>query len=350
MGENLGASGWGSESYSLAIDSGNNIYVEGDFSGSSTNYNPWDALHPDWHVNHPGPIATFDSFLSKFDSNGNFLWAKTWGGEGYDDGPGVTVDKLGNVYVAGMYASKTIDFDPAGGGASFSAHDSGFVVDAFLSKFDSSGNFQWVKTWGAQGTDDIGATVITDGANNVYITGRYASTSCNFNPWGTPDYHSTHGSQDSYLSKFDSGGNFQWARSWGGGGWDASVSLGVDSANNIYILGYGSGTITFDNTGTTGIITNGGADVVFCKYDTNGNFQWIKTWGGSTDDNGFHLTVNNAGDSFFVVGSFSTTVDFDPGTGVENHTSNGKSDAFLSKYQLSSPTTAIESRIWKEMY
>jgi len=58
--------------------------------------------------------------------------------------PGVAVDGLGNIYVAGMYASTNINFDPAGGGGGLGhpAHDSGSMVDVFLSKFDASGNFQ----------------------------------------------------------------------------------------------------------------------------------------------------------------------------------------------------------------
>ena len=341
-----GPSDGGSESYSLALDSANNIYVEGDFTGSSTNYNPWDTLHPDWHINHPGPIANFDAFLSKFDSNGNFQWVRTWGGEGYDDGPGVAVDGLGNVYVAGMYASKTIDFDPAGGGASYPAHDSGFVVDVFLSKFDSNGNFQWVRTWGSQGTDDAAETVIVDGANNVYVSGRYGSISCNFNPWGVADYHSSNGSLDAFLSKFDSNGNFQWARTWGGTGWDAAGGLAVDGANNVYVTGDFAGTVSI---GTTTVLSNGGEDVFFCKYDSNGNFQWVKTWGGSTDDYGYHVAVNSAGDTYYVVGSFQNITDLDPGTGVDSHISNGLSDGFLSKFISPVSTDVKLSRFWMEL-
>ena len=47
--------------------------VRGDFSGDQTDFNPWGSH--DWHTNHPpasGSIYWFDSFLSKFDLNGNF--------------------------------------------------------------------------------------------------------------------------------------------------------------------------------------------------------------------------------------------------------------------------------------
>ena len=76
-------------------------------------------------------------FLSKFDSSGNFKWARTWGGvfgRRHDD---VAVDESDNAYVTGDF-NGTIDFDP---GSGIDNHSSNGGDDAFLSKFDSSGNF-----------------------------------------------------------------------------------------------------------------------------------------------------------------------------------------------------------------
>lgn len=331
----------GGESYSLTVDSSNYVYVEGDFSGTTTDFNP-DPLKTDLHTNHPGPSAAFDSFLSKFDSNGNLVWAKTWGGEGYDDGPSVAVDGLGNVYVGGMYASTTINFDPAGGsgGAHYPAHDSGYVVDVFLSKFDSNGNFQWVRTWGGQGTEEAGESVIVDGANNVYISGRFACASCDFDPGASTDIHSSNGDRDAFVSKFDGDGNFLWARTWGGPGWDAADSIAVDGANNLYATGKFNGTVAFDPGGTTTRTSNGKQDVFLSQFAPTGTFQWVNTWGGSGDDSGYRISIVGLG-SAYVGGLFSTTVDFDPGAGVDNHTSNGSSDAFLTAFSTSYLSHAV---------
>jgi hypothetical protein len=325
----------GAESYSLAVDDTNHIYVVGDFSGDLTNFNPWDPEHPDWHTNYQpvsGPIL-FDAFISKFDSDGNYIWAKTWGGEGYDDGPGIALDNLGNIYVAGMYASTEINFDPAGGdgGANHPAQDSGIIVDVFLSKFGSDGDFQWVKTWGGQGMDDVGASVIVDRTGNVYIGGRFGSVNCDFNPWGQPDLHSSNGSLDAFVSKFDANGTFQWARTWGGTGGDATGSLVVDSSNNVYSAGNFEGTVNFNPSGNNNYTSNGVDDIFFTTFDTNGIYRWTLTWGGSGEDLAYRLFRDTAG-SYFIVGSFSDTVDFNPGDGVDNHTSQGGKDAILSKF------------------
>jgi hypothetical protein len=313
----------GDEAYSVAVDGFGNAYVGGDFSSATVDFDPGSGV--DSHTNH----GFFDAFLTKFASDGTFQWAKTWGGEGYDDGPGVAVDGLGNVYVGGMYASQTINFDPAGGsgGLGHQAHDSGALVDVFLSKFDSSGNFQWVNTWGGQGTDEVGQTVTVDGANNVYVGGRFGCAPCDFNPGAGTDSQSSHGDLDAFVSKFDASGTFQWAKTWGGTGWDAEGGLITDSSNNVYVTGIFANTVDFGSG--SGVSSHGLWDAFLSKYDSNGNFLGAQTWGSSGDDGGYRL-ARDAADNVYVAGWFHGTVDFDPGGGVDNHTAVGGSDAFLS--------------------
>lgn len=335
-----GAAG-GAEGYTVAVD-GNYLYVVGDFSGDTTDFNPW-GDH-DYHTNYPpvsGPIF-FDAFLSKFDLNGNFQWAKTWGGEGYDDGPGVAVDSAGNVYVAGMYASQQINFDPTGGnsGLGHPAHDSGSIVDVFLSKFDPSGNFQWVRTWGGQGTEDAMGLAVVDGADNVYVAGRFASFNCDFNPEGTPDIHSTNGGQDAFLSKFADDGTFQWARTWGGSDSDNVMSLAVDGTGHVYASGWFSSVVDFNpGSGVEEHTSNGDRDAYLSQFDTLGNFFGSKTWGGSGEDSAGSISLKMG--TAYAAGKFTGTVDFDPNGGVDEHTSNGASDAFLSQFLLLSHATYL---------
>jgi hypothetical protein len=326
-----GRTSFGAEAYNVTI-TGNYLYVVGDFSGDQTDFNPW-GTH-DWHQNHlpsTDPVF-FDAFLSKFDLDGNFQWAKTWGGEGYDDGPGVGVDGLGNVYIAGMYASQTINFDPAGGsgGTGHPAQDSGAIVDVFLSKFDSNGNFQWVRTWGGKGTEDAMGTIVVDEANNVYVAGRFVSQNCDFNPGGTPDIHSTNGGQDAFVSKFNSAGTFQWARTWGGSGDDNIMGLAVDGSGNLYASGWFFSTFDFNpGSGNDNHTSNGQHDAFLSQFDTSGNFNWAKTWGESGDDQS-GVALDKSG-NVYTSGGFASTVDFDFGNGIDNHTSNGQGDVFLSK-------------------
>jgi hypothetical protein len=75
-------------------------------------------------------------------------------------------------------------------------------------------------------------------------------------------------------------------------------------------------------------------DAFLSKFDPNGNFVWARTWGGSDNwdgDEGYGVAADGSGNAF-VTGYFNETVDFDPGPGVDNHTSNGGWDVFLSKF------------------
>ncbi|HNQ34471.1 MAG TPA: SBBP repeat-containing protein [bacterium] len=328
-----GKSAFGAEGYNVAV-AGDCLYVAGDFSGDRVDFNPWGGH--DWHANHvPATgLVFFDVFLSKFDLDGTFQWARTWGGEGYDDGPGVAVDGEGNVYVAGMYASREINFDPAGGkaGLGYPAQDSGIQVDVFLSKFDAAGRFKWVRTWGSKGSEEAMGSVCVDRMKNVYVCGRFTSNNCDFNPRGKPDIHSTQGGQDLFLSKFDSEGNFQWARTWGGRG-DDQGGVTIDRAGNPYAWGWFCDTVDFDpGNGTDRRVSNGKQDLFFSRFDPNGSFNWVQTLGGPDKETG-SVMLDDSG-NLYAGGSFAGTVDFDPGRGIDSRTASGARAAFLGKFLL----------------
>jgi hypothetical protein len=71
-------------------------------------------------------------------------------------------------------------------------------------------------------------------------------------------------------------------------------------------------------------------DIFLSKFGPAGEYVWARTWGGSGDDGGRGAAVY--GSSIFVTGYFNGTADFDPGTGVDEHESNGSEDIFLSKF------------------
>ena len=196
--------------------------------------------------------------------------------------------------------------------------------------FDTSGVFQWARTWGGN-SDDVGRQVVADGSGDIYLAGEFSST-VDFDPGGGTDEHTSNGMTDTFLSKLDSSGNFQWARTWGASDYDRAFGMAADGSGNIYVTGDYCFTVDFDPGGGTDEHTsNGNDDVFLSKFDSNGVFQWALTWGADNYDGGNGVATDGFG-SIYVTGWFHGTVDFDPGGGTDEHTSNGWADVSLSKF------------------
>jgi len=332
----------GGEAYTVALDSVRGyVYVQGDWSTfpatGTVDFNPGGAGGQ--RANH-GKKDTyssgFDAFLVKYDLSGNFQWVRTWGGNQYDDGPGVAVDETtGSVYVCGMYGSQNINFDPSEDPASNGAQhpasdDSSMLLDIFLTKFDANGNWQWVRTWGGTGREDSGATAAVDHAGNVYALARFGCQGCNFNvdangPATPVITHTASGEFDVALTKFDANGNYLWSQTWGGPLIDQPNDLVVDTADNVYV---GSMLDETKDSHTWQVITSTAS---LTKFSPDGTLDWAKTWGGSGADNAGSLALDGA-NHLYIAGQFQNTVDFDPGSQKDNHTAQGVKDSYLSLY------------------
>jgi hypothetical protein len=288
----------------------------------------WDAVdfNPGSGVDSHTSLGMGDAFLSKFDTSGTFQWVRVWGGTLYEQDRGVALDSLGNVYVTGWFADM-VDFNTGAGTEEYSTNG---VDDVFLSKFDSSGTFQWARTWGGLNFD-YGYDVSVDSSGNAYVTGKFWDV-VDFGPSEEIDSHTSLGVNDVYLSKFNTSGDFLWAQSWGGTDNDTGEGTAIDSFGNIYVTGAFSGTVDFDlSLGIDEHISNGSEDAFLCKFDSNGNSLWARTWGGIETDHAYRTSVDGYNNAC-AVGSFANTVDFNPSLEIDEHISNGGEDVFLSKF------------------
>lgn len=122
-----------------------------------------------------------------------------------------------------------------------------------------------------------------------------------------------------------------WTTVYGGNSTDYGNSITLDANNNAYTTGRFYNTVDFDpGTGNVSLTSAGNADVFITKQDPNGNLIWAKKVGGTNNDISYSVDVDGAG-NVFVVGNFSSTADFDPGTGNAPLTALGTSDAFVLK-------------------
>jgi hypothetical protein len=202
----------------------------------------------------------------------------------------------------------------------------------FLFVFNSSffaQRLDWVKS--ISGTGQINTMASTlDASGNVYAIGRFQGT-VDFDPGSGIVNLTSNGGADVFIQKLTSSGNLVWAKSFGGTLNELGSFLAIDGSGNLYATGYFQGTVDFDpGSGTVNLTSNGGEDIFIQKLTSSGNLIWAKSFGGSSNDNVNSLSVDSSG-NFYIMGIFSGTVDFDPGLGTVNLTSNGNSDVYVQK-------------------
>ncbi len=303
---------------SIITDAAGNIYTTGSFR-ETVDFDPGSGT---FNLTSAG---WDDIFIQKLDSNGNFVWAKQMGGAGIDAGYSITLDATGNVYTTG-YFENAIDFDP-GAGTNILTSAGGW--DIFIQKLDADGNFIWAKRTG--GIDwDNGFSITIDASGNVLTTGNFQYT-VDFDPGAGTTNLTAVGSWDIFIQKLDTNGNFLWAKQMGGPSEELSASIATDTNGNVYSTGYFQGTVDFDpGSGTSFLSSSGGLDTFIQKLDANGNFLWVKQFGSTGFDEGKSISVDANG-NVYSTGYFFHTVDFNPGAGVANLTSEGGADIFILK-------------------
>ncbi len=292
-------------SNALTIDNNGNVYTTGQFRFV-------EDFDPGTDTFYLTPGGTGDTFISKFDSNGDFIWAKNVGSltDGTFDffnegGRDISVDSNGNVYVVGIFMGSA-DFDP---GAGLLSLNSNGYTDIFVLKLDENGNTVWANSFGLP-VNDYGEGIDLDSESNVYICGRIRDT----------DNVLSSVKHDIFIAKIDTDGNLIWSKTIGGSETDACESL-IISNDNIYATGYFSGTVDFDpGSGINAITSTGVEDAYVLKLDTDGNFIWVKNMGGTENTRGIDIKVDNE-ENIYTTGCFSGTVDFNPGTETYNLTS-----------------------------
>lgn len=323
-GEHVWARTWGGDNTEAPLDievSGGQVITCGWFGSEAIDFNPGPGS--DMHYITGG----HKSFLSNLSQNGDYHWARTWGGaNGMVNPSGVATDTSGSIYVAGDFQG-TVDFDPGSGNDLHSTSgDSDF--DAFLSKFGLAGNHLWVRVWGGTGGDGVYG-MAGDGSGNSYVIGNFEGT-VDFDPGPGID---THLSSDGYrfLTTFDSSGAHLWACNWGTAETELR-SVAADGLGGIYITGVLKNTVDLDpGPGVSEFTSNGLDDVWLSKFHSNDSYLWSAAWGGEVDDVSHGICANSIGFSY-IVGCFGKLVDFDPGQGTELHQAMDHGDGFLSVF------------------
>ena len=261
---------------SYAIDSDGDMYISGLVKG---------AL--------PGQTSAGeeDAFVRKYDPQGNILWTRQFGTDGFDGAFAIAVNETG-VYISGSVSN-------ALPGQTYLGYS-----DVFVRKYDTNGNEIWTRQFGTAASEESRA--ITVGPSGVYVSGVVTST--------LPGQTSS-GSMDGFVRRYDFNGNEVWTRQFGTVGWDGVEYITVDSAD-IYITG---GTMN----AFPGETNAGSEDAYIRKYDTDGNYLWTQQFGTAVMEKAF--SVVSDGSNVYIAG-------FILGAALPGQTASGDFDSFIRKY------------------
>ncbi len=306
----------------VATDAQGNVYISGTYT-SSADFDPGPGV---FQLN---AISLFDAYICKLSPNGNFLWARSFGGTVASGQTGIFAidfDATGNVIIGGRFAG-VVDFDPSPAVYNLTSNGGD---DAFVAKLDQDGDFIWAKNFGGIGADWV-SRIALDASGNIFFTGAYTGVA-NFDPGVGTFNLSALGVTDIYIVKLNNSGDLTWAKSVGGIGNDNGFSLVLDNTANIYAVMTFSGSGDFDpGAGVYNLTSVGALDAAILKLDANGDFVWAISFGGSGADDARSIVIDKNGD-LIVSGKFTGTTDFDPSAGIFEVISAGSADVFVGKY------------------
>ncbi|MBL7818612.1 MAG: T9SS type A sorting domain-containing protein [Saprospiraceae bacterium] len=315
------------QAFGIAV-SGNSVYITG-YIQRTANFNTPSVTGSNEIVG----IGGEDIFVAKYDILGTFQWAKRAGGISTDIGYAVSATSS-SVYISGTFLIAADFNSPSATG--INEVKSAAFNDAFVAKYDASGNFQWVRRGGGTGSDlSYGVSAV---GNAVYITGFFGSTANFNNPsvTGSNEIKSTNDlTTDIYIAKYDDAGIFKWAKRAGGNRNDLGYGI-VASDNAVYITGDIQVQADFNtpSDSTRNVITTAGGsqDMFVAKYDNNGIFQWAKRAGSDTLDRSIGIALT--GNAVYISGYFNKTANFNSpsATGNNEIVSAGLEDIFIAKY------------------
>ncbi|MCD4657271.1 MAG: putative Ig domain-containing protein [Planctomycetes bacterium] len=360
---------------SVVTDSQDNIIVSGGFHGT-VDFDPGTGTH---NISASG--SEWEQYVLKLDSSGDFLWVYASRNSGRDYFYDAVVDSNNDVYACGythsgykdphlakIYGStgsliwgKTVYSTGMWGefalGVTYdSTGNAIYVVGSyddgrysFCCKYSPAGISLWAKRLSITNhrwsyTDSRAYDVLVDNGQ-VYLSGYFGYPSKNyvttvdFDPGAGTSTVSSNTRAAFLVALNSSNGAFVWVATWGEDTVHnpnkivSGTSLAVDSNNNVYVAGAFRGTIDFDPSAGIHNKTASSAnenDAYLLCLNNSGVFQWVKTIGSSGHDSASGVTIDTS-DNIYITGYITGTTDLDPGSGTDNHISNGSNDCYVLK-------------------
>lgn len=196
-----------------------------------------------------------DIFFLKIDSIGNVIWGKSLGGSGNDDLKRIKATSDGGFIAGGCYAFSTSN------------------TDALVLKFNSSGNLQWNRLLNCGNFEIVTDLVETSDGGYIIVGGG-----------GVPS-----SDQKLFAAKLTNSGSVTWFKRFNYG---TCTGSGVkQTSDGGFIISGGTGTPTMD--------------YLLMKLDSNGNINWAKSYGGSSNEVSYEINLVPGGGYLITGDSWS---------------------------------------------
>ncbi|MCB1182508.1 T9SS type A sorting domain-containing protein [bacterium] len=303
----------------VALDPTGNTWLTGYFNGT-VDFDPGPGV-----VALTAPAGQEAVYVVGYDGTGAVIFARSFGGIGR----GIATDAAGNVYVTGEIGTGGVDVDP-GPDEVVLVWTEGRV---FLVSYDPAGNLRFGFNFGGGVTNRIesGYDIGLDAAGNVYLTG-VVNEETDFDPTAGEVLAPTSGITDAFVASYTSLGGVRWGFVLGSRLLDAGYGLGVDGQGDVVVTGVFSDTLDFDpGPAVAAIATAGQRDTYVAGYDSDGQYRFAGSIGGTSEDVGLDVALAADGNSY-VTGWFRGDSDFDPGPGTFLLAAGATDDAFLASY------------------
>ncbi|MFN4233960.1 MAG: SBBP repeat-containing protein [Bacteroidia bacterium] len=253
------------------------------------------------------------------------IYSSYFGGNEGDEARSIAIDKDDNFYIFGY----TLSTDLPTSSNSFQDTLKG-SYDAFISKFDSSGNHIWTTYIGGTNVDIASGIKAT---NDNYLVLLGYTNSIDF-PTTSGAYQTTNAGQyDVFLIKIDTGGNLVWSTLFGGIGGELGIDISIDLNNNIIIGGQTNSSNFPSTTGAFQPLPLGGNDAFIAKFNQNGHLLWATCYGGTSTEDAHAITSDF--ENNIIITGMTNSNDLSISSNALQSLNNGFFDIYIAKF---SPT------------
>ena len=266
-----------------------------------------------------GPIGYYHGMVIKYNANGEAEWANGIGETRDDRINSVTETSDGGYIVGGYFKSSSIDL---GNGVSLTNKGS---LDAMIIKYSANGDTEYVQSIGGSANEEIES--VTETSDGGYIVGGYFKS--NSIDLGNGVVLTSKSTKDGMIIKYNSVGEVEWAQGAG----DNIYSITETNDGGFLVGGYFfSSSVDLGNgVKITNIDPGGTGDGMVIKYNSNGEAEWAKRIGGTYTDYVTGATETSDGGNIVTVLTFSMSIDL--GNGITfSRGSNASSDGIMIKY------------------